>query len=121
MKCTLINDGEQVNPLYLQNPDDPNIVQILVIPAGTEIDHPDAWRLCAIGTAVPSDDECRNATLAFLGNPKRLELIEKIRSLIRADGVQELDAKSKKWLEFMKKSYAKELGLQDAVTPADVE
>ena len=31
------------------------------IPAGTVIDHPQAWLLVRLGRAIPADDECRRA------------------------------------------------------------
>lgn len=112
MKATLLGDEEMVNPLYLSSADKKGIQQILPIPAGTVMDNPDAWMLCALGKAVPADAECKERLDRWLGNPKRLELLEKIRRLRAADGVKALDARSKKWLEYMEKTYAAELGLE---------
>lgn len=33
----------------------------IMFPTGTEIEHPDAWRLVRMGVADPVDDECREA------------------------------------------------------------
>ena len=111
MKARMIADGESVNQLYLDS-DDPEkegMVAILVIPAGTVIDNPDAWMLCANGKAMPEDDECREAVLKFMGSEKRQKLIHQLKALKKADGVQQLDHKTKKWLEYMEKAYAAEL------------
>ena len=109
MKARTLNDGESVNPVYLEADEKGDIVPTLVIPAGTVIDNPDAWMLCVNGTAVPDDDECREATSKFLGSDKRKKLIDSIKALRNADGVQRLDGKTKKWLEYMEKAYAAEL------------
>lgn len=121
MKARLLNDGEAVNPIYLDADVKGDIVPTVVIPAGTVIDNPDAWMLCVNGTAVPDDDECREAAAKFLGSAKRKLLIDSIKSLQKADGVQRLDSKTKKWLEYMEKAYASELAEPvprvDVVTP----
>ena len=109
MKARLLNDGEAVNPLWMDAEEKGDITPILVVPAGTIIDHPNAWMDCANGTATPEDDECRDATLKFLGSEKRKKLISDIKSLQKADGVQRLDGRTKKWLEYMEKAYASEL------------
>ena len=111
MKARFLNDGEAVNPLCLEsaNPEKEGIVPLLVIPAGTVTEDPDCWMLCTLGVAAPEDDECREAVFRFLGSDKRRKLLDQIRSLIKADGVQQLDAKTKKWLDHMRKSYAAEL------------
>jgi len=51
MKCTLIRDmdGETGKPL----------------PAGTVIDHRDAFRLVQMGVAIPLDEDCRRKCLAL--------------------------------------------------------
>jgi hypothetical protein len=109
MKARMLNDGEAVNPIYLDAEVKGDIVPTVVIPAGTVIDNPDAWMLCVNGIATPDDDECRAATMKFLGSDRRKALIESIKSLQKADGVQRLDSKTKKWLEYMEKAYAVEL------------
>lgn len=114
MKCILLIDCESVNPRYFVERDKTGITPILTLPEGTVIDDPDAWRLCVIGKASPHDDECVNRVKAFLGNPGRLALLGKIRALMAAEGVQKLDAKTQRWLDHMKKSYATDLGLEPA-------
>lgn len=111
MKARLLKDGECVNQLYLdsENPIAEGIVPILVIPAGTVIDNPDAWMMCANGTATPEDDECRDKTLEFMGSAKRKTFIQQIKALRNANGAQQLDQKTKKWLEYAEKAYAAEL------------
>jgi len=111
MKATLLNNEEMVNPLYLSSVDKKGIQQILPIPAGTVMDNPDAWMLCVLGKAVPADDECKARVDRALGNPRRIAMLDNVRRLRAADGVKQLDAKSKKWLEYMEKTYAKELGI----------
>lgn len=111
MKAVLLSDQEFVNPVYLAVPNRKGVKQILIRPAGEVIDDPDCWRLCALGVASPEDDECRAKVLAFMGSPARVAMLGKIKSLIASEGVQKLDAKTQKWLDQMKKSYAAELGL----------
>lgn len=113
MKCVLMVECETTNPLYLSLPkaERKGITPIVKLPAGEVIDHPDAWRLCVIGKASPHDDECRERVLRHMGNPARVALLAKIRAMMAADGVQNLDAKTKKWLEHMKSAYASELGI----------
>ena len=115
MKCTLLADEQMVNPVLATAIDKKGIQPLLTIPAGTEIEHPDAWRLCSIGRAVPADDECKNQLLKFQSNPARLAMIANIKALRAADGVKQIDAKSRKWLEYMEKTYAKELGTEETV------
>lgn len=115
MKCKLINDEQMVNPVLATAVDKAGIQQLLTIPAGTEIENKDAWMLCSLGKAVPADDECRERLLKFQGNPARLAMIANIKALRASDGVKQIDAKSRKWLEFMEKAYAKELGISEAV------
>lgn len=116
MKCRLLNDEEMVNPLWLETPEHERtgMQERLPILAGTVIDNPDAWMLCACGKAVPADDECKQTYDAYLGDPRRKEMLNNVRRLRAADGVKALDAKSKKWLEYMEATYAAEL----AETPA---
>jgi len=121
MKATLLNDEEMVNPLYLSAVDKKGIQPILPIPAGTVMDNPDAWMLCTLGKAVPADDECKERVDQWLGNPKRLALIEQIKRLRAANGVKALDAKTKRWLEYMEKTYAKELGLEPASSDGETD
>jgi len=121
MKATLLNDEEMVNPLYLSAVDKKGIQPILPIPAGTVMDNPDAWMLVALNKAVPADDECKERIDRWLGNPKRLALIEQIKRLRAANGVKALDAKTKRWLEYMEKTYAKELGLEPASSDGETD
>lgn len=46
MKCRLLSDGQTRDG---------------VLPAGSEIDHPEAFRLVQCGKAEPADEECRVA------------------------------------------------------------
>lgn len=121
MKARLLNDEQMVNPLYLQTPaaDRGGIQQTLPIPAGTVIDNVDAWMLCMLGKAVPADEECKARVDKALGNPRRLEMLERVRRLRAADGVKQLDPKSKKWLEYMEATYAKELGVTQQAASAE--
>ena len=116
MKAVLLSDQEHVNPIYLAATKEgrKGVQPILTIPEGTVVDDPDCWRLCTIGTASPHDDECRAKVLSFMSNPARLALLSKIRALIASEGVQKLDAKTQKWLDQMKASYAAELGLGES-------
>ena len=117
MKAVLLADEQAINPLYLLSGDKRGIDSIVAIPAGTEIDHPDCWRLCVIGKAVPADDECRNAVHRHTSSPVRKERIAQVKALRAADGVKQLDAKTKKWLEYMEKVYATDLDI--APDPAE--
>jgi hypothetical protein len=40
--------------------------------AGTEIEHPDAYRLCAAGLAEPLDEEAKQAAASFLHLDRKL-------------------------------------------------
>lgn len=111
MKATLLNDEEMVNPKYLSATDRTGIDQILILPAGETIDDPDSWMLCAIGKAVPADDECKKRHDEYIGDPARKKLLEQVRRLRAANGVQQLDAKTRKWLDYMEKTYSDELGI----------
>lgn len=111
MKATLLNDEQMVNPLFITSVDKKGIQQIIPVPAGTVIDNPDAWMICMLGKAVPADDECKARVEKVMGNPRRLEMLENVRRLRVANGVKQLDAKTKKWLEYMETAYAKELGI----------
>lgn len=66
MKAELVIECDVVNPDY-----DPVIHQAaldvgvpyevsttVLAPAGTVIDHPDAYQLCRLGVAIPLDEEC---------------------------------------------------------------
>ena len=110
----MLNDEEMVNPLYLSAADKTGIQPILPIPAATVIDNADAWMLCALGKAVPADDECRERLNLYLGDPKRQAMLQQVRRLRAADGEKQLDGKSKKWLEYMEKAYAAELDVEPA-------
>lgn len=67
MKCKLRIPMEQRNPAFdaaaaaearrLRRPY--RVPATITSPAGTEIDHPDAWRLVHLGVAEPLDEECQ--------------------------------------------------------------
>lgn len=116
MKATTTEDLEMINPLWFSATDKTGIQERLPIPAGTVMDNPDAWMLVMLHKAVPADDECKARVNAALTNPQRLAMLENVRRLRAADGVQQLDKKSKKWLDYMEKTYAAEL---DAVPAAE--
>lgn len=111
MKARLLNREEMVNPVWLDANDEERktIDERLPIEAGTVIDNPDAWMLCACGKAVPADDECKQRYDEYLGDPRRKQMLENVRRLRAAQGVKQLDAKSKRWLEYMEATYATEL------------
>lgn len=48
---------------------DPALIVDGLLPAGTEIDHPDAYNLVRMGIAFPADDECREALAAVGWGP----------------------------------------------------
>jgi len=66
MKCVLIRDMERMNPEW--SAEDKiaakaegrpyKVSAILTVPEGTEIEHPDAYRLVQMGVALPVDDDC---------------------------------------------------------------
>lgn len=122
MKARLLNNEEMLNPVYLEAPveDRKGIAQVIPIPAGEIIESKDAWMLCAVGKAVPADDECKARYDKYLGDPRRKQLLEQVKRLRAANGVQKLDKKTTKWLEYMEATYAKELGLDPASTPASL-
>lgn len=100
MKCTLLREMEQKNPEYdhaarmqakaERKPYD--VPKTITAPTGTEIDHPDAWRLVKLGVAKPSDEECQAAAnLTEEEIAKRAAKYEKLNSG-RATGDKRLDA-----------------------------
>lgn len=109
MKCKIIKEQEMVNPAYEAAEDKSGIQQRIPIPVGEVLDNKDAWMLCALGVAVPVDDECRTRLNAYLGEPRRKALLEKIKRLQVASQKTKLDAKTQKWLDFMVESYGPEL------------
>ncbi len=122
MKAVRIKDAEIVNPLYsaadhrdarrrgLSYPTQPFLTQ----PAGQPVEDRDCWIQCVLGTMAPADDECRAAVEKHLGSERRKQLIAKIRALRAADGVNRLPEPDRKWLEYMEKAYATELGISVA-------
>ena len=114
MKATLFNAEQMPNPAYHAAADKTDVQPFLTLPAGSVIEDADAWMLCAAGKAAPADDECRQRYDAFIGAPKRIALIAQIRQLSKAAGVNQLDKKTKAWLDHMRTTYARELAVQPA-------
>lgn len=119
MKAVRIKDAEIVNPLYSAEAHREArragqsylTPRFLKQPAGQVVDDPDCWMQCVLGTMAPADDECRKAVESHLGSARRKQLIEKIKALRAADGVNRLPEPDRKWLEHMEKAYASELGI----------
>ncbi len=111
MKCKLISEQKMVNPLWLgaSEEDRKGMQEQVPVPEGTVIDNPDAWMLCMLDVAVPEDDECKEAVDKALGSPRRKQMLQQVLRLRAANGVQQLDKKSLRWLEYMEQCYAKEL------------
>jgi hypothetical protein len=69
MKCAYLREMEQENPEYSDEDRRAakkarrpyNVPRFVKKPAGTVVDHPEAWRLVRMGVAEPVDDECREA------------------------------------------------------------
>ncbi|HWL09550.1 MAG TPA: hypothetical protein VNQ76_14165 [Planctomicrobium sp.] len=67
MKAKLVREHDVLNPDYnrdhhtlcVARGERYPISMTKKAPAGTIIDHPEAWRLVTLGAAVPEDDECR--------------------------------------------------------------
>ena len=67
MKAVLVRDSDGTNPKWnakaahaaREAGRDYKIARLIPQPAGTVIDHPDAYKLVRMGMAVPHDEECR--------------------------------------------------------------
>lgn len=67
MQAKLIRDSDGTNPKWskkayheaLEKGVEYNVPRLVPRPAGTIINHPDAYQLVQLGMAVPHDDECR--------------------------------------------------------------
>lgn len=126
MKAILLKAAQIVNTLYshrdkriaVKNGETYDTPQFLTLPAGHEVDDPECWRLCVTGDMAPADDECRTKVLNFLGSPGRQALLQKIRTLRAAHGVQRLAERDLKWLEYMETAYRSELLPDRAAAPA---
>lgn len=80
MKCAYLREMEQENPEYSNEarraakkahlPYD--VPKFIKKPAGTVVEHPDAWRLVRMGVARPADEECR---LAANVSEERLQVL----------------------------------------------
>ena len=66
MKATLLREMDQIDREHLDVNRRPTLKKV---PAGTIIDHPDAFRLVRQGVAMPADEECQ---LAANRSPQQL-------------------------------------------------
>ena len=62
------------------------------LPAGTIIDHPDAWQLVQNGHAEPADDECNIAAAMTQAEMAEAKASFHRRSLGRGTGMKKYDA-----------------------------
>lgn len=119
MKATLIENCTGPNPAFdpaaairaLKAGELYEVPHTIELPAGTEINHPQAWRLCVSGAlnkpprAVPADDDCR----------KRVNQAQRRKQL----GIENLDRvlqtsrpanqAQQKWLQQLREAYAEDL------------
>lgn len=93
--------------------------EFIDLPVGESIDHPDCWRLCVKGMAVPDDDECRKKVIEYIGEPGRQTLIEEIRLLQAAAKQNALSPEDAKLLAAMEKAYAFELQVSSGEATVD--
>lgn len=127
MKAIRTKPGKARNPLFsvserrrkLAAGEPYQTTEFVDLPVGESIDHPDCWRLCVKGVAVPDDDECRQKVLAYIGEPGRQKLIDEIRLTQAAAKQNALSPEDAKLLAAMEKAYAFEL--QVASGEASVE
>lgn len=123
MKAVRIKEAEIVNPLYsaeahreARRTGQPYLTaKFITQPEGQLVEDRNCWMQCVLGNMAPADDECRKAVEAHLGSARRKQLIEKIKALRAADGVNRLPEPDRKWLDYMEKAYATELGIPAVV------
>jgi hypothetical protein len=119
MKCIRTVPGRAINPLFSR--DEKNRVEaagdmydsleFLEQPVGQVVDHPDAWKLCVLGKALPEDEACRKRVMAYLTAPKREAIVADIKLLREASKTNSLGEKDKRMLAMMERAYAVDLGL----------
>ncbi len=63
------------------------------LPAGTVIDHPDAWQLVLNGHAEPADDECAKAAGMTKAEMEEAKANYQRRCLGRTTGIKKYDGK----------------------------
>lgn len=63
------------------------------LPAGTIIDHPDAWMLVHNGHAEPADDECKLAANMTQSEMDEAKASFKKRAMGRTTGIKKYDGK----------------------------
>jgi len=94
MKAKLLRDTESINPVYLRDGGSYDFAKYkrdkaqgiakplhIVNKAGTEIDHPDCWRLVRCGVAEPLDEECAHrANVSVATLRQRVAAYERLES-----------------------------------------
>lgn len=119
MKAVRTKEGQARNPLFSYserrqariNGTPYDTPEMITLPIGDVIDHPDCWRLVVKGVALPHDEECSQKVLAYLGAPGRQAILDEIKLLQTAVKTSKLSPKDMKQLQAMERAYAVELGL----------
>lgn len=129
MKAVRSVVGTAVNPLFSKEAqrqakakgEKYETAEFIECPVGEELDDPDCWRLCVLGKAFPTDDECRAKVLSYMSDERRQQTVADIKLLRTADKANQLSKKDRRLLEMMEKAYAVELGLAPSPIAAVTE
>jgi hypothetical protein len=119
MRCVRTVTGMAINPLFSradkikaeESGEVYDSLEFLEQPVGQVVDHPDAWKLCVLGKALPDDEACRAKVMAYLTAPKRQAIVDDIKLLREASKTNSLGEKDKRMLAMMERAYAVDLGL----------
>jgi hypothetical protein len=130
MKAKRLVDGKIVNPFFsyekrkeARAKGQPYDVQkFLICPAGEVVDDPDCWTLCIGDDAVmvPVDEECRQAVLNAMTEPKRVAFLRNLQRQNTPEMRKQMGKGQLEWLDEMLKSYGGEVAALDS-KPAPAE
>jgi len=129
MKCIRTVPARAVNPLFSRADkikagsagEEYDSLEFLEQPVGQVVDHPDAWKLCVLGKAIPEDEACRKKVMSYLTAPKRQAIVDDIKLLREASKTNSLGEKYKRRLAMMERAYAVDLGLVPSPLDAPVK
>lgn len=124
MKAKRLVEGEIVNPFFshekrreaISKGQPYDVKPFLKLPAGEIVDDPNCWRLCVGDNAVmvPVDDECRQAVLNAMQEPKRLAFLRNLARQNTPEIRRQMGKAQLEWIDEMMKSYGGEVEKLDA-------